>query len=397
MSPPSPQRYRSKGRREGISESVLNNALAAMERIRSADPRITPVLTLRHLSYLTDIPFLHLRDIVGRRANNLYKFFYLKKRVPGRTGVRMISVPNVTLKELQRWIVDNVLHHTRAHPASYAFHPNSRPLEAAEEHCGCAWLLKIDLRDFFHSISEGRIAEVFSQLGFNKLLSFELARIVTVAVDRGGLRPDPDKRWPTIPHYQCAHEGMLPQGAPTSPMLSNLVMLRTDEILARLAEKEGMKYTRYADDLAFSCGSDKKLEDVRRFQRRVSGVLNKAGFRLNLRKTSIRGPGSRRIVLGMLVDGNEPRLAREYKDMVRLHLHYLTHPAHGPSGHAAARNTSVSGIFHHVRGLIAWTQIVEPDFGEEALKKFESVNWPPLQPGNWIDEDNAGSLLPMRP
>lgn len=388
MSTPSPQRYRSKGRREGVSEVVLDNALAAIERIRSADPRITPVLTLRHLSHLTDIPFLHLRDIVGRRAHKPYKFFYLKKRIPGRTRVRMISVPNSTLKELQRWIVNNILRYTRAHPASYAFHPNSRPLEAAEEHCGCTWLLKIDLENFFHSISEGRIAEVFSQLGFSRLLSFELARIVTVAVNHGDARTDHAERWSAIPYYQCAHEGMLPQGAPTSPMLSNLVMLRTDEILARLAKREGMKYTRYADDLAFSCGPDKNLEHIRRFQRKVSSVLNRAGFRLNHRKTTIRGPGSRRIVLGMLVDGNEPRLAREFKDMIRFHLHYLTHADFGPSLHAAARKTSVSGIFHHVRGLIAWAEIVEPDFGSAALKKFETVKWPPIQPGHWSGEED---------
>ena len=388
MSAPGPQRYRSKGRREGVSEVVLENAIAAMERIRSADPRITPVLSLRHLSHLTDIPFLHLRDIVGRRALNQYKFFYLRKRIPGRTRVRMISVPERTLKELQRWIVENILRYTGAHPASYAFHPGSRPLEAAEEHCGCAWLLKIDLEEFFHSISEGRIANVFSQLGFSKLLSFELARIVTVAVDRGGNSPDPANRWPAIPYYNSRHEGMLPQGAPTSPMLSNLVMLRTDEILAGLADREGMKYTRYADDLAFSCGADKDIEHVRRVQRKVSKVLNEAGFRINQRKTQIRGPGSRRIVLGMLVDGNEPRLARDYKDMIRLHLHYLTHGDFGPSRHAMARKTSVSGIFHHVRGLIAWTEVVEPDFGAAALKKFESIEWPPIQPDYWIDEDD---------
>ncbi len=389
MPTPSPQRYRSQGRREGISEVVLDNALAAMERIRSVDSRITPVLTLRHLSHLTDIPFMHLRDIVGRRAQKQYKFFYLKKRIPGRSRVRMISVPENTLKDLQRWIVDNILQYTRAHPASYAFHPHSRPLEAAAEHCGCAWLLKIDLENFFHSISEGRVAEVFLQLGFSKLLSFELARIVTVVIDRSNARPDSSKRWPAIPYYQYPHEGVLPQGAPTSPMLSNLVMLRTDEILQEIAKQEGMKYTRYADDLAFSCGPDKSFEQIRHFLRKVSKVLTRGGFRLNHRKTTIRGPGSRRIVLGMLVDGKEPRLAREYKDMIRLHLHYLTRADFGPSRHATARRTSVSGIFHHVRGLIAWAEIVEPKFGEAALKKFEAIGWPPIQPGSREKEDCA--------
>ena len=94
------------------------------------------------------------------------------------------------------------------------------------------------------------------------------------------------------------------------------------------------------------------------------------------------------LFLGMLVDGNEPRLTSEYKDMIRFHLHYLTHADFGPSRHATARKTSVSGIFHHVRGLIAWAEIVEPDFGSAALKKFETVKWPPIQPGRWGDEED---------
>lgn len=377
---PSSQRYRSQGRQEGVNDAVLNNALVAMGRIRAADPRITPVLTLRHLSHLIDVSFLYLREIVARRARRPYKVFHLKKRIPGRSRMRMICAPNGKLLKIQRWIVENILRYTTAHEVSYAFHPGSRPFDAAQEHCGCAWLLKIDLEDFFHSISEGRIAAVFANLGFAKLLSFELARLVTVGCERSDARLDPAVRWPVIPYYQCKHEGMVPQGAPTSPMLSNLVMFRTDEILVRLAKAHGMKYTRYADDLAFSCGPGKDLVHVRRFTRLVLDQLNYAGFRPNHRKTAIRGPGTRRIVLGMLVDSDRPRLTREFKDMIRLHLHYLASPAHGPALHALARNTSISGIFHHVRGLIAWSQIVEPDFGAAALKRFESVNWPPIQP-----------------
>jgi RNA-directed DNA polymerase len=127
---------------------------------------------------------------------------------------------------------------------------------------------------------------------------------------------------------------------------------------------------------------------VRRFMRLVLGELNDAGFRPNLRKTTIRGPGSRRIVLGMLVDGDRPRLTGEYKDMIRLHLYYLTSSNHGPAVHAAARRTSISGIFHHVRGLISWTQIVQPEFGATALKRFEAVEWPPIQPDPFRDDED---------
>lgn len=380
MSAPSSQRYRSDGRREGVDETVLENAVATFEQIRAVDPRITPVLTLRHLSHLTDIPYYHLRDLVSRRVHHTYKFFYLKKKIPGRRSIRMISVPNGTLMHLQRWIVDNILQYTRPHASSFAFHPECRPYDAAAEHSGCTWLLKIDLQEFFHSISEGRIASVFARLGFPKLLSFELARLVTVAVKQTDPKPDVAARWTAIPIYQCVHEGMLPQGAPTSPMLANLAMVDTDEILHDFAMKHGMNYTRYADDLAFSCDDDRQIEEIRRFKRSVLSLLNQAGFRPNHRKTVIRGPGTRRVVLGMLVDSDRPRLPKEYKEKIRLHLHYLKSPSHGPSVHSASRNTSVSGMFHHVRGLIAWAETVEPEFGRAALADFKSVNWPPLQP-----------------
>ena len=378
MTPPSPQRYRSQGRREGVDELILDHAIAAFDRIRSVDPRITPILTLRHLSYLTDIPFLHLRDLVARRVTRPYRFFHLKKRIPGRNGVRMISVPNSKLMVLQRWIVDNILKFTRPHPASFAFHPSCRPFEAAAEHCGCSWLLKVDLKEFFHTISEGRITAVFSDLGFPRLLSFELARLVTVACDRPGKQRDSSNRWSAIPYYQCEHEGVLPQGAPTSPMLANLAMLKTDGILGELASAHGMTYTRYADDLAFSCRGSRDIQQIRKFTRLVLDRLQRSGFQPNHSKTVIRGPGTRRIVLGMLVNGQQPRLPKEYKDNIRLHLHFLNSASHGPSAHAAARGTSVSGIFHHVRGLIAWAETVEPQFGGPALECFKTVDWPPL-------------------
>jgi len=376
------QRFKSIGRREGVDDTVLKNALAARKRIYDKDPRITPVLTLRHLSELVDVPYIYLRKLVGRRASRPYRFFYLKKRVPGRSSVRMISVPNSTLRHIQQWIVTHILQYTTAHEASFAFHPGSRPFEAAEEHCGCNWLLKIDLQDFFHTVSEGRVALVFVDLGFNRLMAFELARLVTVACERPA-RSETEERWTTIPYYQCEHEGMLPQGAPTSPMLANLVMYKTDEILQRLADAHKLKYTRYADDLAFSFGPDTSLIDIKRFKRAVLKVLNNSGFRPNLRKTVIRGPGSRRIVLGMLVDGDRPRLSSEYKDMIRLHLHYLTSPKHGPAVHAAKRKTSISGIYNHVRGLISWAQTVEREYGDAALAKLLAVDWPPLEPNIW--------------
>ncbi|NLH79600.1 MAG: RNA-directed DNA polymerase [Phyllobacteriaceae bacterium] len=383
MSTPSPQRYASGARQRGVDPATLKNALATFARIRTTDPRITPVLTLRHFSVLTELPYRFLRGTVARSGLVEYRTVYLKKRIPGRSAKRMISIPPPSLASAQRWIVDHILRYARVHPASFAFHPDSSPVHAAEQHPNTKWLLKVDIEDFFHSVSEGTVSAIFFRLGFPKLLAFEFARLCTISIDRGRSR-NPAPHAGPITAYAYGYEGFLPQGAPTSPMLANLAMLRVDALLADLAEERGLRYSRYADDLAFSADNNRSLAEMHRLQRDVCQILNDAGFQHNRRKTVIRGPGTRRIILGMLVDGPTPRLQRAYKDIIRLHLHYLASPAYGPAKHALARKTGISSLYHHVRGLIAWAQHVEPAFGRQALEKFTSVNWPTIQP-RWVE------------
>ena len=390
MSSWNPQHYRFDGERQGVPGAVIDSALAIMERLRRVDPRMTPVFTLRHLSEMTGTRYGLLRSVVARRTHP-YKVFTLKKAIPGRTRVRLICTPNRELKTTQDWIVRNILQHTRAHPARYAYHPGSRPEFAARMHCGCDFLLKVDIEDFFTRVTEGKICEVFEGLGYPDLIAFELARLTTV-VASGGKSPsvDPAVRWPTIKAYQHAAEGFLPQGAPTSPMLSNLVMRHLDDRFAAMAAAANMKYTRYADDLAFSARKPHTRATVAAFKRKVLRELSEAGYRPNLRKTAIRGPGARRIVLGMLVDGPEPRLSREFKDDLRQHLHYLASEDFGPSRHAERQKLSVSTLYHRVRGLIGWAMRVEPKFGAKCLAQFEAVAWPPIDirsPINAIDWD----------
>jgi len=378
MSAWSPQRYRFEGERAGISSDVLDAAIQISERIRGVDPRLPPILTLRHLSVLTDTPYSYLRKVASRTGGR-YKRVLFKKKVPGRPRYREIHIPEESLCKIQQWITNRILRNTNAHPASYAYHPDSRPVFAAGKHCGCRWLLKVDIVDFFHTISEGNVFSALMELGYTSLLCFELARITTMIspADRKVLRTAPNK-WNAIPSYKNIREGFLPQGAPSSPMLSNLVMKRLDGQLADLANSHRFKYTRYSDDLAFSTVHDLTLETVKRFKRLVLSALSAAGFKHNRQKTVIRGPGAGRIVLGILVDGTTPRLPKEYKDALRQHLYYLNSPVHGPSKHAEARNISVSTLYHHIRGKIGWAERVEPDFGRKCLAEFEKVAWPPF-------------------
>lgn len=379
MTSPSPQHYRFEGRRLGIDEAVLANATAVIERLRLIDSRLVPVFTLRHLSELTGVPYGYLRRGVSRRLDN-YRHIVLRKRDPGRKQHRLISIPGPKLLSVQRWIVRHILSFTTPSPASSAYHPASSPLFAAAEHCGCDWLLKIDIEDFFHNITERQIWSIFYQLGYPNLLSFELARLTTfVPKEFSSPYIRESSTWSSIKYYQFSSEGVLPQGAPTSPMLSNLVMRPLDDRLIALATRFGMRYTRYADDLSFSCARGRDRLYIERFRQRVLDELANEGFHHNRRKTVIRGPGTRRIVLGILVDRPHPRLPADFKDILRLHMHYLKSPG-GPSQHARRRRTSVSTLYHHVRGLIDWASVVEPSYGGRILAEFKEVNWPPIQP-----------------
>ena len=117
---------------------------------------------------------------------------------------------------LQRWIAQNLLRTSAAapHPASFANYRDRGILAAARRHADCTWLVKMDIRDFFDSLSERRVYRVFRSLGYGALLSFQLARICTRVREE-----DPqDVRWTDgVQGYCNSREGRLPQGAPTSP------------------------------------------------------------------------------------------------------------------------------------------------------------------------------------
>lgn len=380
----SPQHYKAKGQEIGIDASLLNNAFKIIDRIQSIDNRLFPILTLNHLSKEVGVPYGYLRKIVAREIHP-YRSFYLKKRTPGRHNVRMICAPADPLLRCQQWISQNILSFGKTHSSSYAYHPDSNPIYAAHVHTNAEWLIKVDIHDFFHSISEHKIYDVFRSLGYSRLVSFELARICTIACERFSGK-DPSKKYTEskIQHYKSPHIGFLPQGAPSSPMLSNLVMKPVDEKLAKLAAEQNMRFSRYADDIVFSCSDKREAKEINDAKRKILEIINKSGFKPNHRKTVVRGPGTRKIVLGLLIDGSRPRLAREYKDMIRLHLHYLTHENFGPANHAKNRKTSISKIYHHILGMIHWARAVEPTFGNEALIRFNKIKWPPISKAKYF-------------
>lgn len=175
--------------------------------------------------------------------------------------------------------------------------------------------------------------------------------------------------------YRNARMGRLPQGAPTSPRLSNLVMRSFDKELSQLTEKHGLKYTRYADDLCFST-SDEGFDRAK--AKEIIGhaysAMRKIGLEPNLTKTMVVPPGARKVVLGLTVNDTSPRLPAELKSRMRKHLHYLER--YGPVQHARRNGfSSTLGMYRHLIGVSAFAHQIEPALGASWRARLNAITW----------------------
>ncbi len=234
-----------------------------------------------------------------------YRSFTLPKK---RGGTRVIDAPTEKLKALQHRILRRLLNPLRPHPAATGFVPGLSIVDNARPHAGQGVVINLDLENFFPSITPARVEAVFRAYGWDA----EAARILTAI---------------------CTYENALPQGAPTSPALSNLVCRKLDARLAALAEYFDGAYTRYADDLTLSFPSFGRNRRLRRHAGRptpgwrpkpgpaaprtlltwVRAILEAEGFRIQLKKkVRVQRPHQRQTATGLVVNEvvNLPRAVR---------------------------------------------------------------------------------------
>lgn len=372
----SPQRYRKAGKLKGIPDAVLDEAIRQIGQANSHTPPLPPILSLPHLARISQTDKGTLRDAVSRKLENPYRHFYIRKR---SGGYRLISVPQGQLQATQAWIAQNMLNRTHAHRASRAFAKGDSIVKCAATHARSNWLVKIDIADFFGSITEIQVYRAFNSLGYNPLVSFEMARICTERI--AASQKYEMESWQvlnadySIPDYQQKVLGRLPQGAPTSPMLSNLVMRPIDRVLQKLAAAHNLRYTRYSDDITFSTDGEYSREKAAILIAEAARFLKQVGLFLNRRKTRVVPPGAKKIVLGLLVDGPQPNLTKEFKDNIRQHLYYLR--KFGIHNHVVRRKfDSVGGLYRHLLGLINFANMVDAAYASEARDEFNALPWP---------------------
>ena len=371
MSNWTPHSFRETATAKGIPPEAIQRLVEEGERLRLKG--VPVVFTLGHLAAICDVPYKFLRDIVSRRFDP-YRVFNIRKR---SGGYRQITVPEDALMRVQRWIHENILVAARVSSISTAYSKGAGPVKNAEQHRRCRWLVKVDVKSFFESISERQVYKVFRSIGYPALLSFELTRLCTRFP--GGESKRDQRRWRTnsraynIEPYMTQVVGHLPQGAPTSPMLANLVCAELDVRLAALANKHAGVITRYADDIVFSA-LDFDRTRAKSLVKEITAALTSLGLRRNETKTHVVPPSARRVVTGLLVDSEAPRLTKAFRDKLRMHLFHAK--TKGIRVHCERRKfRSLIGFREHLRGLIAYAAQVDKEFAAQRKTEFEALPW----------------------
>jgi len=245
-----------------------------------------------------DVGELARRLGVEAEALRAVRPVYAEFRIPKRAGgSRTIAAPEAPLKALQRRILKRLLARLASHPAAKGFERGQCIVTNARPHVGKAVVVRLDMKDFFASTRDRRVRDYFRGLGWNR----EASELLT---------------------HLCTHRGGLPQGAPTSPRLSNLVNYPLDARLAGLAKRLGATYTRYADDMTFSFSSDDPRA-IHKLIRVVKLILEEQGYAIHLRrKLQVRRRHQRQMATGLVVNTavNLPRQTRRWLRAVRHRL-----------------------------------------------------------------------------
>lgn len=291
---------------------------------------------------------------------------YREVPLPKRSGgQRLLCVPDDTLKALQRRIHHRLLRRLRCHAAVTGFQRGESIVTHARRHVGRAVVVRLDLKDFFPSTGAGRVYRYFRNIGWNRPAARLLMKL-------------------------CTHRGGLPQGAPTSPRLSNLVNYRLDSRLAAMAKKLGAGYSRYADDLTLSFAVDnRKL--IRYLIRFVRKVVATEGYTVHGRKKlHIRRRHQQQRVTGLVVN-EHVQLPRQTRRWLRAVEHHLR------TGRAATLTPAQLAGWQALQQMVA-AQAVDPVKEDQVRAERNALQ------GTWLlaaieekGQSLTGEQIPLAP
>lgn len=291
---------------------------------------------------------------------------YHRWTVPKRDGTpRLISAPKPDLKRAQQWIRENVTEHLPVHAAAHGFLTGRSIVSNARVHAGAHVVIKLDIQGFYPTITYRRVKGLLRHAGVPEQAAILMALLATESPrEEQQIR---GKTW-----HVATGPRSLPQGAPTSPSVTNALCLRLDCRLTGLARMLGARYTRYADDLTFSFhtkpGPDAPKNRIGRLFRVVNRIVREEGFAIKASKTRVMRSGARQSVTGLVVNeakgAPDARIARTWLRRLRAAIKNRELGRPGKDGES----------IEQLRGMAAFVMMTDRAKGEAFMKRIDGLD-----------------------
>jgi RNA-directed DNA polymerase len=317
--------FRDEAQNIGFSEENILKCLTYSEILWRNN--IPIIYNLTHLSKLTGYKknYITQAAAVSKHSDAYYRYY----KIPKKNGkIREIQEPLPNLKSIQHWILFNILYNITSSNYAKAYIKNRGLKDNLKFHKNQEKVFSIDIENFFPTITYDKVYIIFKNVGYSNIISKHLSKL-------------------------CCLKGTLPQGAPTSPYISNLIMKDIDEEIGAYCIDKKIRYTRYADDLTFSGNfNEDELKTL------VESLLSNQGFKLNNDKTKLMLKSQRQIVTGVLVN-KKLQLPKDKRRELRQTLYFIN--KFGLDSHIKKTGINKRNYLDHLIGKIGFGLYINPN------------------------------------
>lgn len=298
------------------------------------DNNLPIISSPKHFSLLVGLEHQYICNM-AYASDRFYRHFSIPK---SNGQARNIDEPLPDLKFVQSWILHNILEKCAVSDYAKAYLKGRTLKHNARFHRAQKIVVTMDIKNFFPSISVKDITEIFENMGYFHDLSCFLAHL-------------------------CCYNNVLPQGAPTSPYLSNLRMITLDDKISEYTYEKSIRYTRYADDLTFSGDFNPHF-----LISNISKFVYNEGFCINPQKTRIARSNTRQEVTGIIVNSHM-QLTKEKRKLIRQQVYYIR--KFGLESHLERIGENRANYLNHLLGQINFALFVNPK--DKEMKEYFNV------------------------
>ncbi|MFL0081281.1 reverse transcriptase family protein, partial [Tenacibaculum maritimum] len=371
------KQFEIEARKQEKSQEFIDSCLSYAKELDKNNFPVT--FSLEHLAIQIGIQSKYLRNLIGDGKNGViynyehkykrYNYFKLKKR---DGNYREIMSPAKDLKFIQKWILVNILDKYKLADSCKGFRQGISINDNAKVHENSEIILKVDLLKFYDTITEKRVYGVFKSFGYAKNLAYSFAKITTAKHRDSYWKNFDTTSKETLKKLINQKPPILPQGSPTSPMISNTLATKMDYRFEALSKKLKFRYSRYADDLTFSITKEGKLPSLKL----ITKIISDEGFYINNKKTKYMKKGCKQYVTG-LTTTNGTNVSKKYRKNISEHIYYCR--KYGVNNHLEKRKEEFSGFnslkFHNwLYGHICFIKSVNEKASKVMLENFNKIN-----------------------